>query len=225
MENIENKKEFTIKDLTKRGWIRREDLDFKDDGTKFKVLEYTNGLQATYTKSDGYYYLALRIDYIGDLLYEEYSQMNSYKLADEFNYSLEVDADKVCENAKLIMEEYNELKKIVDKKEINFKKIIDQAQKEKSMVDRILYDSNISIDDLNHLDMIELRQLKQYRETIKNSSTNRLKNLAEEKYTNRELRQMEYRLKNSGYLTVDANGYYITRIKEIIKKARGKNNG
>ena len=69
---------------------------------------------------------------------------------------------------------------------------------------------------------IELRQLKQYRETIKNSSTNRLKNLAEEKYTNRELRQMEYRLKNSGYLTVDANGYYITRIKEIIKKAKGE---
>ena len=38
------KKEFTVRELTNRGWKRREDLDFRDDGTKFKAFEYTNGL-------------------------------------------------------------------------------------------------------------------------------------------------------------------------------------
>ena len=102
-------KGFTIRELTARGWTRREDLDFRDDGNKFKVFEYKNGLLASYTKVNGDYYLSLRLDYLDGLSYDEYSKMDSYELTNEFNGVPEVDADKVTENAVKIMEEYNKV--------------------------------------------------------------------------------------------------------------------
>lgn len=220
MEN--NIKEFTIRELTKRGWTRRRDLDFSDDGTRFKALEYTNGLIASYTKGDGLYFLDLRIDYLTDLVFEEYSKMDSYKLAGEFNGVEEIDADKVCRNAEEIMKEYLEVKEMVEKKEIDIAKIIKQVQKEKSMVDRVLAQSNITIEELSAIDDYDLRRLKEYRTKIKRDVETRISYLAEEKYSHKELRQMVYRINNCGYLVIDANGYYINTIKQIVKKAKGE---
>lgn len=216
------KKEFTVRDLTSRGWERREDLDFRDDGTKFKAFEYYNGLVATYTKADGEYYLSLRVDYLGDLVYEEYSKMESYKLADEFNGVKEIDAEKVCKNAEVIMKEYLAVKEEVESRTIDMATIMDQAKKEKSMVERVLEDSNLTLEDLESFDYNELRRLKDYRNHIKKDIDIRIENLLDQKYTHKQLRQIEYKIKNCGYLAVDANGYYVNNIRQLVGKARGQ---
>ena len=224
MEN--NKKEFTTRELTKRGWKRREDLDFRDDGTKFKVFEYTNGMIASYTKGYGYYYLALRIDYLNDLVYEEYSKMDSYKLADEFNGVTEIDANKVCENAKILMEEYNKKVAEVNKHTVDIQKLVNVAEEELRLVYNILNESNIGIDDLEAFSDYEVKRLREYRNIIKRCAENKLSKLTAGEYTAKELRNFEYRLNRCGYLTINENdSFYIREIRNIIRKVRGGNNG
>lgn len=214
------KKEFTVRELTMRGWKRREDLDFRDDGTKFKAFEYTNGLIATYTKGYGEYYLALRVDYIGDLVWEEYSQMDSYKLADEFNGVTDIDADKVCQNAVEIMNEYKKVLEEVQNKEIDMARLFKQIDKEKIIVERLLEESNLTLDDLDKLDSYDVKRLREYRQNIKRDIDSKIDYLVEERYTHTQLRQMEYRLDRCGYLVINMDGYYIKTIKQIIAKLK-----
>jgi len=213
-------KGFTVRELTVRGWERREDLDFRDDGTKFKALQYKNGLIATYAKAEGEYYLTLRIDYLNDLVFEEYSKMDSYKLADEFNGVTEIDADKVCQNAEEIMEEYLILKEEVEKQEVDLNRIFTQVKKEKSLVDRVLAESNITIDELSSISSYDLKNLKDYRSSIERDIDRVISNLADKVYCHRDLRKMIYKLDSCGYLVINGNGFYINSIREIIQKAK-----
>lgn len=214
-------KAFTVRELTIRGWKRREDLDFRDDGTKFKAFEYTNGLIATYTKADGEYYLALRIDYLDGLTWDEYSKMDSYKLQDEFNGVMDVDADKVTENAIKIMEEYNKVLAEVDKHEVDLERLVNAAEEELTLVYRVLAESNIGIDDLEGFPEYELRRLRDYRKTIKSQVESLLSRLEAAEYTKKELRNLEYRLDRCGYLTIsEKDSYYIKEIRRIVSKVK-----
>ena len=161
------KKEFTVRELTTRGWKRREDLDFRDDGTKFKAFEYENGLVATYTKADGEYYLSLRVDYLDGLTFDEYSQMESYKLTDEFNGVKQIDADKVTMNAIEIMEEYNIILEKVNKHVVDMEKLTEAAEDELRLVYQILNESNVGIDELEGFSSYEITKLREYRNSIK----------------------------------------------------------
>lgn len=214
-------KGFTVRELTIRGWKRREDLDFRDDGTKFKAFEYENGLIATYTKADGEYYLSLRLDYLDGLVYEEYSKLEHYILADEFNGVMEIDADKVCENAKILMEEYNSKVAEVDKHEVDMERLVNAAEEELTLVYRVLAESNIGIDDLEGFAEYELRRLRDYRKTIKSQVESLLSRLEAAEYTKKELRNLEYRLDKCGYLTIsEKDSYYIKEIRRIVSKAK-----
>ena len=42
MRRGNNMKEFTLRELTKRGCIRIKEEDFTDDGNRFKILTYKN---------------------------------------------------------------------------------------------------------------------------------------------------------------------------------------
>ena len=90
---------FTARQFADAGFTREEGRDFHDDGTNFKGYSY-KGLPVSYTTADGMVYLAVRVDYLAEFNYEEYSKMPSYQLADEFNGvdASEVDIEKVKQN-------------------------------------------------------------------------------------------------------------------------------
>lgn len=215
-------KEFTIRDLTSRGWTRREDLDFRDDGNKFKALQHTSGLIATYTKVNGEYFLALRLDYMDDLCYNEYSTLNSYELCNEFNGVSMVDAEKVTQNAIQIMKEYNQKLKELDNHKVDLQKLIKAAEKELEMVYRVLYASNVGIDELELINEYEINRLRDYRKLLKQMAENTLSRLAGDQYSVKELRNLEYMYDKFGYVTVDEkNSFYIKEIKSIVRKITG----
>lgn len=215
-------KGFTIRELTARGWTRREDLDFRDDGNKFKVFEYKNGLLASYTKVNGDYYLSLRLDYLDGLSYDEYSKMDSYELTNEFNGVPEVDADKVTENAVKIMEEYNKVLEEVNKHEVDIDGLIDAAEEELKLVHNILNESNIGIDELDGFSSYEITKLREYRNSIKTQAESKLNRLMSGGYSKKELRNLEHRLEKFGYLTInEKDSFYIREIRNIIRKAKG----
>lgn len=78
--------------LQKFGFIRREDLDFRDDGTAFKGYEYA-GLVFTYARARGYVYISGRPDYGFSLdgqtkiypPYKHYSAIKGYSKLDALN--------------------------------------------------------------------------------------------------------------------------------------------
>lgn len=214
-------KGFTVRELTVRGWKKREDLNFRDDGTKFKAFEHENGMIATYTKVAGDYYLSLRLDYLNDLTYQEYSKLESYRLADEFNGVSEIDADKVTENAIILKAEYDKMVKEANSHKVDTQKIIKRAEYELEMVYKVLYDSNLGIDDLENLSSYEITKLREYRNSLKAMAENQLNRLAREQYNHKELRNLEYMLEKFGYLNInEKDSFYIREIKAIINKIK-----
>lgn len=214
-------KEFTVRELTTRGWKRREDLDFRDDGTKFKGFESPEGLPLTYTKANGEYYLSLRVDYLNELTYREYSKMESYSLCDEFNGVEEVDPDKLTQNAAQIMREYNELVAEMNNYTVDMQKLVKSAEKELEIVYRVLFNSNLGIDDLENVDTYEMNRLIDYRKSLKRQAESMLNRLATEQYTQKELRNLEENLDKYGYLTInEKDSFYIREIRRIVAKIR-----
>ena len=217
-------KEFTVRELTTRGWKRREDLDFRDDGTKFKGFESPEGLPLTYTKAEGAYYLALRLDYLNELSYHEYSKLLSYKLCDEFNGVEEVDADKLTQNAAQIMREYNALVKEMNNYKVDMEKLVKSAENELKIVYRVLYDSNIGIDDLENINSYDINRLIDYRKSLKRQAEMVLNRLATEQYTQKELRNLEENLNKYGYIAInEKDSFYIREIRKIVAGMKGAN--
>mgnify|MGYP001079556307 CR=1 FL=1 len=100
-------KAITIRDLTEAGFERREDLDFADDGTRFKILEY-RGMIISYAKANGEYYIAIRPDYLENSGgHSFYSKLEAYKNVDEFNGVSKVSVGKLVQNVEQLVKEMN----------------------------------------------------------------------------------------------------------------------
>lgn len=89
--------------LIKYGFKRNSENDFVDDGNHFKFYCY-KGLPISYLKSEGEYYLDLRLDYIG-VKYEEYKE--DLKILEEFNGCTNIDIEKLIKNCEYIIKKYN----------------------------------------------------------------------------------------------------------------------
>lgn len=67
--------------LTKYGFVRAEDLDFNDDGSKFTCYRFVEGSDSHVSKttSNGEVFLSAHVD--GNLPYEVYSKLPNYNAA------------------------------------------------------------------------------------------------------------------------------------------------
>ena len=76
--------------LTQCNFTRREDMDFNDDGNKFKGYQY-KGIPATYTKWQDMTFIAFRYDYGNSEIYEKFCNLTDEEkqevrdLFNEFN--------------------------------------------------------------------------------------------------------------------------------------------
>lgn len=107
MKLVKNLSKVNIRNID--GFERREDLDFTDDGNKFKGYSY-KGMPITTIRCKGETCLSVRVDYLRNKFdYKTWMRTEEYKLCDEFNGVSEVDIDKLVENLEKIIAKVNEL--------------------------------------------------------------------------------------------------------------------
>lgn len=110
-------KNLTVANIKKiEGMVRREDLDFNDDGNHFRGFEY-KGMPITTLRSQDTTYLSIRVDYLKkSFTSNEWYETEEYKLCDEFNGVGEFDLDKLIENLEKVINKVNELNEAAKKR-------------------------------------------------------------------------------------------------------------
>ena len=207
--------------LVAAGLIRREDLDFSDDGNRFRGYEYA-GMPITYLYSDGYYFLSIREDYLeNSFTWADWHETEEYKLCDEFNYVESVDIEKVKENCIRIKQKVDELNKKVQSEEIDTAPIIAQLGKEIDMAQKVIddfkkdfkwyeakrYDLTSYVDYMNTL-QDRITSSKKYMNRLMNGEYDSIKNI----------RYDYQKLQKHGYVEIEENNFYIKQLKEALTK-------
>lgn len=124
--------------LVGNGFVRREDLDFRDDGTKFYGYEYA-GMPITYAKDSNYYYICVRVDYLkNDFTYTDWMETEEYRLGEEFNGVGEVDEKKLAENCVKIRAKVDALNEEVRNEKIDVTPIVEEIYKEVAMAEEVI---------------------------------------------------------------------------------------
>jgi len=104
--SVENIREF-------EGFVRREDLDFFENGKHYKGFSYKR-IPITTLREDIITYLCIRVDYLENeftyeewMKYKEWMQSEEYKLCDKFNGVFEFDIDELVEIIETIIKKRN----------------------------------------------------------------------------------------------------------------------
>lgn len=201
-----------MKNLLKNGFIRREDLDFTDDGSRFTAYEY-NGLVITKCTYRGEYYISVRVDYLRgkNFIWEDYHNKEWYKLCDEFNGVSEVDVDKLKANMDIIKKGVEELEEEVAKDPIDTEAITKQLEKERLSLQTFL--DNHKIVDITKFDSYTLRRLVDYFESLKN----KLETINTEIENKNYGRYQYYYIKEGKTVAFNINdNYFVKNIIELL---------
>lgn len=209
-------KQFTMRELLKRGFIRLEDEDFRDDGNKFKVYYY-KGLRITYLKSYGEYYLSIDLPY-GDYIYDDYKNKPWYKLTDEFNGCDNVDPDKVIENCEAIIKGLKELQDEITKEEkADLDLLYLVKAQEIEMAEKVLNDFKSG----NYIWNISGKYELEWAIDAVKSLEKEVLRLKDKEFYNlplRELRTLNNQLEKHNYLYIKEDNYYIKKLKKIMEE-------
>ena len=172
-KNLEEDVEILEEDrlnFKKYGIERAPDLDFSDDGNRFRGYR-CNGVPISYLYSDGRYYLSIRVDYLEGLTYDEYSKLPSYKDCDKYNMCDSVDLADVADICKRIKSEYDAaLKDIKDVSDDDYKvytdKYLEKAKKEFEEAKNSI--RSLEPEDLLNASEWNIKEIKRDLENIKN---------------------------------------------------------
>jgi len=210
-----------VAELKKRGFVRRKDLDFEDDGNHFKGYEL-NGIEYSYLYADGDIYLDEHIHYYElGAEYEDWKKQPESSYVGEFNgvsLNLALDnVDKIVENNSKINEGINNLKNYLANEVIDMTRI-------DSYKDRVLFEEKNTKDILEDykqrfsglwftLDKYEVNRVADYMKSIERY-IKLLEQRKLEKITRRVIVQFEQRK----YVKVKEDCFYVRELKEILEK-------
>lgn len=201
--------------LLKKGFERREDLDFTDDGARFTAYEY-EGIVVTKTTWNKEYFISVRVDYLRDneFTYDDYAEKDWYKLCDEFNGVAEVDVDKLIENIKIIKKGIEDLKQEIKKDPIDVELIEKHLKEELEEIGDFIRE-NKTINILRFSES-EIRILKSYFDSLKRTEQAIIDKLNKKNYTRYDYKFVQ----RYGYLKFkgEEEEFYCKEIKNIINK-------
>lgn len=201
--------------LVAAGFIRRTDLDFTDDGSSFRGYELA-GMPITYCKSDGMYFISIRVDYLDNyFIWEDWHETDEYKLTDEFNGVYDVDVEKLEKNCVAVAKKVAELNdrvrnEVIDtkplkeelEKEIAYgKKIVDDFKKNYKWYEQSNWNLTQAVDYLRHAES-QLKRAESLYRTIDGVSVY-------------NLRTHFYSFKEYGYIIIKENDYWF---KELLER-------
>ena len=215
----------TIKSLTKAnagkyGIEVREDLNFNDDGNRFKGFSY-KGMPLTQCVSCGETYLAIRVDYLystNKFTTKEWMATEEYKLEDEFNGCTSIDTDKLIENLERIIAKVNEMNEAVSKEEFDMTKVKETLAKEIKRDEAALNEFKENFKWWN-VKEYELKRLADYtRSEDRNIKAAKITLANIDNLERRQKKELLESLENYGYVKLQSNGFYLREMKEALDK-------
>lgn len=210
-------KNLTVANIKKiEGMVRREDLDFADDGNRFRGFEY-KGMPITTLRSGDTTYLSIRVDYLNnDFTWREWRKTEEYNLCDEFNGVSEFDLDKLVENLEKVIAKVEDLNIEALKEEINTDEVEEAIAKEIKMAEEIVEDFKANFKWYN----VESYELKMYVDCLKATekyiARAKVKNI--KALDNRAKKELVERLNEYGYVEFRKNDFYLEKMKEALTK-------
>lgn len=217
MKMIKNLSVANIKKI--EGFVRREDLDFSDDGNRFRGFEY-KGMPITTLRSHDETYLSIRVDYLENksFTHNEWYKTEEYKLCDEFNGVDEIDLDKLIENLEKVIAKVNELNEKANNEEINVDEVKKAAKNEIEMAKKVIVDFTENFKwFLPSVNTCKISSLKNYMTSL----LGRIDKLENTDFDNLPIRRKkEYveRLNTYGYVEIAKTNFYVEELKEAIEK-------
>lgn len=216
----------TIKSLTKAnvnklGIIVREDLDFTDDGSRFRGFSY-KGLPLTQCVCQGETFLSIRVDYLEGKQFttKEWMETEEYKLEDEFNGCFEIDTDKLIENLERIIAKVDELNKAASTEVIDMTKVKETLAEEIKRDEAALNEFKENFKWWN-VKEYELKRLADYTRSEDRSIKGAKVTLANiDNLERREKKRLVESLENYGFVKLQSNGFYLREMKEALAKQK-----
>lgn len=89
--------------FNKKLFVRHNEKDFNDDGTKFRIYYYKDQLPISVARWKDEAFICIRLDYIG-ISYNDYK--DDYEILNEFNGAFEVDMGKFILNCEAMLNKY-----------------------------------------------------------------------------------------------------------------------
>ena len=205
----------TKANINKLGIELRPDLDFTDDGNRFRGFSY-KGLPLTQCVYKGTAYLAIRVDYLeNEFEYSEWMKTPEYKLAEEFNGVSEIDTDKLLENLEKIITKVQELTEAAKAEELDIEAIKEKMLKEIKEASNII--ENFKMNYIWYeADEYELKTATKYLKMAEKDlrqATTIYADLAGMEH--RRQRHYAVRAKSSDYIVISTEGYFL---KELVKR-------
>lgn len=214
MKKVTNLSVANIRNIV--GFERREDLDFTDDGNRFRGFEY-RGMPITTLRADGETYLCIRVDYTQhSFTWNEWSETEEYLLCDEFNGVNDFDLDKLIENLERVIDKVNELDEKANKEDVDTTWVELALTAEIEVAEKAIEDFKANYDWFNansHTTMRYIDYAKSLQRMIEG-----VKNLDIDSLGRREKMEFVERLEKYGYVKIAENDFYMSQLREAINK-------
>lgn len=117
-------KNLSVANIKGTNFVRREDLDFFDDGNRFRGYSY-KGLPITTLYSDGCVYCDVRPDYLqyNGIPWEMWKETEEYKLCNKYNGTSElIDLDDLANICEKVLTKLNLMKVELDNMDVSEQK-------------------------------------------------------------------------------------------------------
>lgn len=208
-------KNLTIANIRKiEGFIRRQDLDFADDGNYFRGFSY-KGMPITTLRTDNTTYLCVRVDYLeNEFTYKEWMQTEEYKLCDKFNGVSEFDIDELLEDIETILTKVTEMNENAMNEEIDMTEVKIALANEIEHAEQVVenFKNNFKWYDAEHYELKTLvAYLKSQEQKIKTA-----KGMDVDATSIRQKKEMVQRLNDYGYVMINKNGFYLSEMTKAI---------
>lgn len=213
MKMVKNLTLANIKNI--EGMIRREDLDFSDDGNKFRGFEY-KGMPITTLRSEDITYLSIRWDYLdNEFTGNEWHKTEEYELCHKFNGVSEFDIDELVENLEKVIVKVKELNDRVKDEEIDTTVIEQVLLNEIDMVEDIIEDFKENFVWWE----VEAYKLSVYRATMESleQQISKAKQKDFNSLSRKEKKSLVEFYENYGYVEFKKDSIFLTRMKEAVK--------
>ena len=188
----------------------REDLNFTDDGNRFRGFDY-KGLPITTLRADGITYCSIRVDYLdNEFTYKEWMETEEDDLCDEFNGVDQIDLEKLIENCERIIAKIEELNKKCREETLDMSPVLDRLTMEGNMAAAILEKAKTSVKWWK-LDDYKLKSVRKAFEMLTRDLVyirSTIKDINDGVITRKKARWHLENLHTLGYVKIKRKGYY-----------------
>jgi hypothetical protein len=198
------------------GFERREDLDFSDDGNRFRGFEY-RGMPITTLRADGETYLCIRVDYLeNSFTWNEWAETEEYMLCDEFNGVSDFDLDELIENLEKVIAKVNEMNAKAKTEDVDTSMVELALVAEVEMAEKAIEDFKANFDWFNSESYVTKRYID-YAKSLQRM-VDGIKKLDFNTLGRREKVEFIERYEKYGYVKISENDFYMSQLKEAMNK-------